>query len=138
MTDTEKVPPQKFDMESKDLEAERPKRGQWNNHCEFFLSSLGLAVGLGNLWRFPYICYINGGGTFLIPYILSLLFVGLPLFFLEMALGQYAGLSCTKIYRRIAPGNYFFLVTQACAERGGGDRGHLPRVLVFRGRKFTD
>jgi SNF family Na+-dependent transporter len=50
---------------------------------------------------------MNGGGTFLIPYILSLAFVGLPLFFLEMALGQYAGLSCTKIYRRIAPGNSF-------------------------------
>jgi len=48
---------------------------------------------------------MNGGGTFLIPYILSLLFVGLPLFFMEMALGQYAGLSCTKIYRRIAPGD---------------------------------
>ena len=110
MSDTKKVPPQEFEMESKDPEDERPKRGQWNNHCEFFLSSLGLAVGLGNLWRFPYICYMNGGGTFLIPYILSLLFVGLPLFFLEMALGQYAGLSCTKIYRRIAPGNNFILL----------------------------
>jgi solute carrier family 6 amino acid transporter-like protein 5/7/9/14 len=106
---TEKIP-EKFEMDLKGAEngdPDRPKRGQWNNHCEFFLSSLGLAVGLGNLWRFPYVCYMNGGGTFLIPYILSLAFVGLPLFFLEMALGQYAGLSCTKIYRRIAPGNSF-------------------------------
>ena len=105
---TTEVKKEKFDIVNEDAEAEadRPKRGQWNNHCELFLSSLGLAVGLGNLWRFPYICYMNGGGTFLIPYILSLLFVGLPLFFMEMALGQYAGLSCTKIYRRLAPGNY--------------------------------
>jgi solute carrier family 6 amino acid transporter-like protein 5/7/9/14 len=79
-------------------------RAVWGNHCEFFLSSLGLAVGLGNIWRFPYVCYQNGGGTFLIPYIIMLLLVGLPLFFMEMSLGQYAGLSATKIYARLAPG----------------------------------
>ncbi len=85
-------------------QVEEPKRAEWGNHCEFFLSSLGLAVGLGNIWRFPYVCYQNGGGTFLIPYIIMLLVVGLPLFFMEMILGQYAGLSCTKIYARLAPG----------------------------------
>ena len=71
----EKVPPT-IDQEQ--------DRGQWSNHFEYFLSSLGLAVGLGNLWRFPYICYQNGGGSFLIPYLTCLLFVGLPIFFMEV------------------------------------------------------
>ena len=44
-------------------------RGEWGNHCEFFLTSLGLAVGLGNIWRFPYVCYQNGGGTFLVSHL---------------------------------------------------------------------
>ena len=63
-------------------------RETWGNHCEFFLSSLGLAVGLGNVWRFPYVTYVNGGGTFLIPYLLMLVLVGLPALFVEMSLGQ--------------------------------------------------
>ena len=80
-----------------------PERAVWGNHFEYFLSSLGLAVGLGNLWRFPYVCYQNGGGTFIFPYIIMLLIVGLPIFFMEMVFGQYAGLSATKIYGRLAP-----------------------------------
>lgn len=83
---------------------DEPERAEFGNHCEFFLSSLGLAVGLGNIWRFPYVCYSNGGGTFLFPYLLMLLLVGLPIFFAEMVLGQYAGLSATKVFSRLAPG----------------------------------
>ena len=79
------------------------KRGEWSNQFEFILATMGFAVGLGNIWRFPYLVYKNGGGTFLIPYFLMLLFVGLPLFFMELVLGQYSGQGPAKVFGRISP-----------------------------------
>ncbi|ESN95589.1 hypothetical protein HELRODRAFT_179367 [Helobdella robusta] len=67
------------------------ERAAWSNKFEFILTIVGLAVGLGNLWRFPYLCYRNGGGAFLIPYFGSLFLLGIPIFLLEMAVGQFCG-----------------------------------------------
>ena len=73
------------------------KRESWGNYCQFFLSSLGLAVGLGNLWRFPYIAYENGGGSFLIPYLIMVFVVGMPVFFMEQLIGQYGRVGANKV-----------------------------------------
>ncbi|CAL4113642.1 unnamed protein product, partial [Meganyctiphanes norvegica] len=87
----------------KNLEEEEDERGNWGNQCEFFLSCLGFAVGFGNVWRFPYLCYKNGGAVFLIPYIVMLMCAGLPIFFMELALGQYGSLGPNLIFPEIAP-----------------------------------
>jgi len=78
-------------------------RGNWSNQVEFFLSCLAYAVGIGNVWRFPYKCYKNGGGVFLIPYLIMLFLAALPLFYMELALGQFTQLGPNKIFGKIAP-----------------------------------
>ncbi|CAB4060616.1 unnamed protein product [Lepeophtheirus salmonis] len=80
-----------------------PEREEWGNHCEFVLTSLGLAVGLGNIWRFPFVCFENGGGPFLIPYFVMLVLIGLPTFFLEQSIGQYGRVGANKLFGRMAP-----------------------------------
>ncbi|KAG8198562.1 hypothetical protein JTE90_026461 [Oedothorax gibbosus] len=78
---------------------EEGTRGNWGSQLDFFLSCVGYAVGLGNIWRFPYLCYQSGGGAFLIPYLIFLVICGMPLFFIEMSFGQFASLGPISIWK---------------------------------------
>jgi len=86
------------DTGKKDEEGDEPERQQWDNPIEFLLSCISMSVGLGNVWRFPFTAYENGGGAFLIPYIIVLMLVGRPLYFLELALGQFSSAGSVRVW----------------------------------------
>ncbi|XP_077735783.1 inactive sodium-dependent neutral amino acid transporter B(0)AT3 [Canis aureus] len=80
--------------------SERPK---WDNKLQYLLSCIGFAVGLGNIWRFPYLCQTYGGGAFLIPYLIALVFEGIPLFYVELAIGQRLRRGSIGVWTAISP-----------------------------------
>ncbi|XP_041377521.1 sodium- and chloride-dependent glycine transporter 2-like isoform X2 [Gigantopelta aegis] len=77
---------------------EEYERGQWGNKAEFILSCIGLSVGLGNVWRFPYLAYENGGAAFVIAYLVLQLLIGKPMYFMELAVGQFSAKGPTAIW----------------------------------------
>ncbi|KAK2711505.1 sodium- and chloride-dependent GABA transporter 1-like [Artemia franciscana] len=88
------------DIEQQDEEDER---GGWGNQLDFLMSCISVSVGLGNVWRFPYLAYKNGGGAFLIPYFIAMVLCGIPIFFQEVATGQYLGSGGMTFVGTIAP-----------------------------------
>lgn len=78
-------------------------RPNWENPLQFVLACVSYAVGLGNVWRFPYLCQMHGGGGFLIPYLIMLFLEGVPLFYLELAIGQKMRLGSIGAWTNISP-----------------------------------
>ncbi|XP_064538050.1 sodium-dependent nutrient amino acid transporter 1 [Drosophila montana] len=88
-------------------------RDTWGKGVEFLFSCIALSVGLGNVWRFPFIALENGGGAFLIPYLVVLLLVGRPIYYLEVIIGQFCSQGCigafdmAPIFKGVAYGQVY-------------------------------
>uniref|UniRef100_A0A3Q3X9S1 Transporter n=1 Tax=Mola mola TaxID=94237 RepID=A0A3Q3X9S1_MOLML len=86
-------------IEREDAE-DRPK---WDNKAQYILTCVGFCIGIGNVWRFPYLCQSHGGGAFLFPYLILLVLEGMPLLLLEFAIGQRLRKGSVGVWRAINP-----------------------------------
>ncbi|KAG7260610.1 hypothetical protein CRUP_008632 [Coryphaenoides rupestris] len=89
--------------EEEEEEEEEEERPAWNSKLQYILAQVGFSVGLGNVWRFPYLCQKNGGGAYLVPYLILLVAIGIPLFFLELAVGQRIRRGSIGVWNYISP-----------------------------------
>ncbi|TNN86074.1 Sodium-dependent neutral amino acid transporter B(0)AT1 [Liparis tanakae] len=85
------------------MEKEAGDRPKWDNKAQYMLTCVGFCIGIGNVWRFPYLCQSHGGGAFLIPYLILLVLEGMPLLLLEFAIGQRLRKGSVGVWRAINP-----------------------------------
>ena len=77
-------------------------RSEWSSKLGFILASAGAAVGIGNIWKFPYVVGEQGGGAFILLYIIFVFAIGIPLLIAEIMLGRYAGINPIDGLKKIA------------------------------------
>uniref|UniRef100_A0A3Q0SI78 Transporter n=1 Tax=Amphilophus citrinellus TaxID=61819 RepID=A0A3Q0SI78_AMPCI len=94
--------PSHEDLERIETE-EAGDRPKWDNKAQYLLTCVGFCVGLGNVWRFPYLCQSHGGGAFMIPFLILLVLEGIPLLHLEFAIGQRLRKGSVGVWRAINP-----------------------------------
>lgn len=82
--------------------SQAPARVTWTGRSMFLFAAIGSAIGLGNIWRFPYIAYDNGGGAFLLPYVVALITAGVPVLVLDYVLGHRFRGAAPLVWRRIS------------------------------------
>lgn len=86
---------------AKDTRDDEATRGKWKNKAEFLMSCISMSIGFGNIWRFPFVALENGGGAFLIPYLIVLLFIGRPMYYLELILGQFSSCGPSQFWEML-------------------------------------
>jgi len=89
-------------------------RGQWGSKLGFIMAAAGSAVGLGNIWRFPYMTGENGGAAFVVVYLACVVFIGLPLLYVELALGRASGRNPVGAFRETGGGMPFIFTGVLC------------------------
>jgi len=98
------------------------ERGQWSSRTGFILAAAGSAIGLGNIWRFPYVVGENGGAAFVMMYVVFVALIGLPYMFAEFALGRATTKNPVGAIQQVRPGS---------AWRGVGLLGVLTGVGIL-------
>ena len=90
--------------------AQGAEREQWGSKLGFILAAAGSAIGLGNIWKFPYVAGANGGAAFVLIYILFVLVLGLPIMIAELVIGRHTGKDPVGAFKAIAGGTKWELV----------------------------
>ena len=103
-------------------------KNEWGSNMSFILAMIGSAVGLGNIWRYPYVLYSNGGGAFYIPYIVAILLMGIPFLILEYGVG-YNFKSSLGIFRVAFAGSGFYDYDLLLSYSGLGWNLHIFKFL---------
>ncbi len=117
------------------------KRGLWGSRLGFILAASGSAVGLGNVWKFPYVTGQNGGGAFVLIYLICIAVVGLPIMLAEFTIGRRTGLNPVGAFRKLAPGTPWvaigfmgvlagFLILSFYAVVGGWTLAYAAKALT--------
>ena len=89
-------------------------RGQWGSKLGFIMAAAGSAVGLGNIWRFPYVTGENGGAAFVLVYLVCVFLIGVPLLYVELALGRASGRNPVGAFQKTKPGTPFMFTGVLC------------------------
>ena len=87
------------------MEKSDGKREHWRSNLGFILAAAGSAVGLGNIWKFPYITGENGGGAFVLVYLICIAVIGLPVMLCELSLGRHTQRNPVGAFKKLTPGS---------------------------------
>jgi len=95
-------------IDQKNSSTQIQEKEQFSSRLGMILATVGFAAGVGNLWRFPYVVGTNGGGIFLLFYLLIVLIIGVPLLTAEFAIGSSTSVNPVRAYKKLAPGTKWY------------------------------
>lgn len=118
-------------------------REQWTSKIGFILAAAGSAIGLGAIWKFPYMAGTNGGSVFVLLFIISTLAIGLPILLAEFVIGRMGKSDAVTAFKQLAPGKkwpifgwlgfaFGFVILSFYSVVGGWILSYLARALIFR------